>query len=70
MLCIIFFQSDNVALMATFVLGSKFGISEAFNLAYMGNIALFPTSFVATSYGICGFFGRASTIFAPYVAEL
>lgn len=41
-----------------------------FNLAYLGNMLLFPTSLVASSYGICNLFARAGTIFAPFIAEL
>ena len=70
MLCLIHTTTSSVAVPALFVLGSKFGISQALNLAYIGNILLFPTSFVATSFGICNIFARITTIFAPYLAEL
>jgi hypothetical protein len=52
------------------ILGGKFGISQAFNIAYLGNQELFPTAIVATSYGICNIFSRVTTIFAPYAAEI
>ena len=51
-------------------MGSKFGISSVFNLVYLGNTQIFPTSIVATTYGVCGVFARVFTIFAPYVAEI
>ena len=53
-----------------FVLGSKYGISSAFNLCYLGNNFLFPVSILATSYGVCNIFARLITIGAPYFAEL
>lgn len=52
------------------VLGAKFGVSQAFVVSYVGNYALFPSSIVGTTMGICNIFSRVSTIFAPYVAEL
>lgn len=55
---------------ATMVLGAKFGISSAFNLVYLGNNLLFPVSIKATSYGICNFVSRLFTVGAPFFAEL
>ena len=63
-------NGSNVYILAIFVLGSKFGISSAFNTAYCANTIVFPVSVVATTYGICNFFSRVLTIGAPYVAEL
>lgn len=52
------------------ILGSKFGVACAFNVAFVSNQQLFPVSFVATSMGYCNIFSNVGTIFAPYVAEL
>lgn len=52
------------------ILGSKFGVACAFNVAFVSNVQLFPVSFVATSMGYCNIFSNVGTIFAPYVAEL
>lgn len=48
----------------------KFGLSAALCLAYLATVLLVPIDNVATAMGICGFFARVSTIFAPIVAEI
>ena len=70
MLALIVYSGDNVYYMAVFVLGTKFGVSCAFNTAYCANNLVFPVTIVATSYGVCNFFARLLTIAAPYVAEI
>jgi MFS family permease len=60
----------NQLVISLMVLGSKFGVSQAFNIAYIGNVILFPVTIVASTYGVCNIFSRISTIFAPFVAEL
>ena len=61
---------DQQLLLSLLILGSKFGVSACFNLAYVGNQFLFPISIVATSYGICNVFSRFATIAAPGIAEI
>lgn len=39
-------------------------------MAYLGNVRIFPTSLVATSFGVCNIFARFGTQFAPFIAEL
>ena len=63
-------EDVNQFLISIMILGSKFGVSQAFNIAYIGNILLFPVTIVASTYGVCGIFARVSTIFAPFIAEL
>jgi OCT family organic cation transporter-like MFS transporter 4/5 len=63
-------HNKNNIVIASYVLGSKFGISSAFNTAYCANPMVFPVSIVATSLGICNFLSRLGTIFAPVVAEI
>jgi hypothetical protein len=63
-------QEQNKWIMPSLVLFAKFGISAAFNIVYIGNSALFPTLFTATSLGICNVLARTATIFAPFVAEI
>jgi MFS family permease len=63
-------QTTNEVLLACFILTCKFGISQAFNVAYIGNLMLFPTDVVTSSFGICNIFARISTILAPFVAEI
>ena len=52
------------------VMISKFGISAAFNLVYLGNGVLFPTLFTATSMGLCNIFARTASIASPFIAEI
>lgn len=70
MLSFLIYPGDDRYVLAFFVLGTKFGISCAFNTAYCGNNLVFPVTIVSTSYGICNMFARLSTIGAPYVAEI
>ena len=70
MLCLLLVPTEDKVLLATFVLLGKFGISASFNIAYIGNYYLFPSSIVATSFGICNIFARISSIGSPFVAEL
>lgn len=70
MLCLTFIDTLNQLLLALFILGSKYGVSQVFNMAYLGNVRIFPTSLVATSFGMCNIFARFGTQFAPFVAEL
>mmetsp|Transcript_16487 Transcript_16487/g.27996 ORF Transcript_16487/g.27996 Transcript_16487/m.27996 type:complete len:168 (+) Transcript_16487:1162-1665(+) len=70
MFCILVTQTDDQLLLALFILGSKYGISQVFNIAYVGNVLVFPTNIVGTTFGICNIFARFSTILSPFVAEL
>jgi hypothetical protein len=45
------------------------GIVTAFNLVYLIVNELFPTIYLATSYGACNIVGRAITIMSPLVAR-
>jgi hypothetical protein len=74
MVALIFYDPNgenvNQILISLMVLGSKFGVSQAFNIAYIGNVMLFPVTIVSSTYGVCNIFSRVSTISAPFVAEL
>jgi len=70
MVALIFYKGDSQFLLGLCILGSKFGVAQAFNLAYVGNTYLFPITVVASSFAICNVPARIITIFAPYVAEL
>jgi len=52
------------------VLLAKFGTSAGFNLSYVANAEVFPSLFQGTSMGMCNFFARSFTVFAPVVAEI
>jgi hypothetical protein len=62
--------TDNQLLLTLFILGSKYGICQLYNMLYVGTTYLFPIEFVATSFGICNIWARFFSIFSPYVAEL
>lgn len=66
---VIFYNAEG-ALIATFVLFAKFGISFAFNISYLATPRMFPTSICSTAFGICNLFARGSTILSPIIAEL
>ena len=70
MMALILFKTENQILLSLFILGSSYGVSQVFNLAYVGNFYLFEVHLVATSFSICNLFCRFCTIFSPYVAEL
>ena len=70
MVALIFADARDQLMIALAILVCKFGISQAFNVAYVGNIALFPVSIVATSFGICNVVARTAASFAPYLAEI
>jgi len=58
---------DLVPVMITF---ARVGNTMGFNVIYCANARLFPTKFVATSFGIANFIARVLTIGAPLVAEI
>ena len=62
--------TDQVLLFAFVLLMAKSGASLAFGFAYAIHIELFPAHFLISSYGICNFFCRGVTIFAPLIAEV
>jgi len=68
-LLVIFFHAEG-ALIATFVLFAKFGISFAFNISYLATPKMFPTRLCSTAFGICNVFARFATILSPLIAEL
>ena len=70
MIALLIYQGDSQPLLATFIMGSKFGIASAFNLIYLGNDHLFPITVVATAFGITNVPSRIATLAAPLVAEL
>lgn len=63
-------HTEYIMLFAFVLLMAKGGASLAFGFAYAIHIDLFPSHFLISSYGICNFFCRGVTIFAPLVAEV
>jgi len=48
---------------------TRCGLNVAFCFIFIIHTEIFPTFFLATSYGLCNFFGRSLTLSAPLVAE-
>jgi MFS family permease len=69
-LCLFVHGTDQILLYAFIVFLAKTGGSLAFGFAYAIHIEIFPSHFVISSFGICNFFCRGLTIFAPIVAEV
>ena len=69
-LCFFDAGTDQVLLYAIILLLAKNGASLSSGFAYAIHIDLFPSHFLVSSYGICNFFCRGLTIFAPIVAEV
>lgn len=69
-LCFFDKGTTQILLFACVLLIAKSVISLAFGLAYAIHIELFPSNFLISSYGICNFFCRGLTIFAPLIAEV
>lgn len=65
----IFLGETNKSLIPLMILGSKFGISGAFNTVYLAN-GVFPTVYSSTTFGLCNFFARLVSMLAPQFAEL
>ena len=70
MICLIIFPNSSQLLLALYILGSKYGVAQTFNAAYVGNQYLFTLHQVSSTFAIGNFFARFTTIFAPYIAEL
>jgi len=51
-------------LVPVMVLGSKFGVSAAFNLVYLAN-TLFPPIYASTTMGFFNAFARLASMLAP-----
>jgi hypothetical protein len=51
------------------VFATRCGLNVAFCFIFIIHTEIFPTFFLATSYGLCNFFGRSLTLAAPLVAE-
>ena len=69
-LCLFSQGTDAVLLYAFVLFLAKSGASLTFGYAYAIHIELFPSNFVVSTYGICNFFCRGLTIFAPFIAEV
>ena len=70
MLCLTLIRTKEQVFISLFILGSKFGVSQLFNLAFIGNTFLFPLPLVATSFAICNVISRCFLMLAPYIAEI
>lgn len=55
--------------LAGMVFLTRCGQNLAFCFIFIIHTELFPTSFLATSYGLCSFVSRGVTLLAPLIAE-
>ena len=69
-LFLLFLGVNDVKWIPIFIALGKGGISASFVIVYVATVELFPVLFAATAMGICNFFARFLTIFAPDVAEM
>jgi hypothetical protein len=64
-LLLIFYGEGTGAIISFLILFANFGIMSAFDIAYLINLELFPTIFLATAYGCCNVLGRLISILSP-----
>jgi hypothetical protein len=64
-LLLVFFGNSTGGLVSLLILFTNFGIVSAFDIAYLINLELFPTIFLATAYGCCNVLGRFISILSP-----
>ena len=68
-LCFFDAQTEYALPYALVLLLAKGGCTLSFGFTYAIHLDLFPSHFIITSYGVCNFFCRGLTMFAPMVAE-
>eukprot|EP00350_Pseudokeronopsis_sp_OXSARD2_P005865 CAMPEP_0170567256 /NCGR_PEP_ID=MMETSP0211-20121228/80364_1 /TAXON_ID=311385 /ORGANISM="Pseudokeronopsis sp., Strain OXSARD2" /LENGTH=124 /DNA_ID=CAMNT_0010888663 /DNA_START=945 /DNA_END=1316 /DNA_ORIENTATION=+ len=66
----LFYGDANPSVVPYMVLVIKFGVSAAFNIAYIANAALYPSVLSGTIFGITNIFARLASMFAPVIAEV
>jgi hypothetical protein len=71
-LVLTFFDTNTqyVLLYSLVLLVIKSGNGLGFGFIYVIHNELFPTYFLATSFGFCNFFSQILTAFAPMIAEV
>ena len=71
-LIIIFYGLDHqeAAFFPILIFGAKYGISVAFNCAFVGHNKIFPVLFAATAMGYCNMFARIFSAFSSLFAGL
>lgn len=65
----LFFFWD-IRLVPLFIILSRVGNSMAFNTVYVSNNRMFPTKYLASSFGIVNFISHLYAIAAPLTAEI
>lgn len=61
---------SKASLMPIFIILCRLGNSMSFNVAFGSNARLFPTKFVATTFGLANFVAHLFTTGSPMVAEI
>lgn len=64
------FMSENLTLLPFMICMARVGQSIIFNTAIISVNRLFPTTLVATAYGVVNFFAHMIACLAPFVAEI
>ena len=60
----------DVRLVPVFIIMCRVGNSMAFNTVYVSNNRLFPTKYLASTYGIVNFISHLYAVGAPLTAEI
>ena len=63
-------QNQESALFVCFVMVCKFGISGTYNIQLCSLAEVFPTSFIATGFGVTHFFSILFSICTPFMATI
>jgi hypothetical protein len=63
-------DTDNLVLNSILILAAKFGISGAFNIAFLVNSVYYPAVLASTAFGVCNLFARLISVTSPLIAEL
>ena len=69
-LLIIFNHSGSESWIPVMLMIARFGVSQAFVVAYLAVVLLYPTILTSTAMGVCNLLARIATITAPLVIEV
>jgi hypothetical protein len=61
---------SNISAVPVFIVLSRIGTNMSFNITYCSNSRLFPTKFLATTFGIVNLISHLISIGAPLIAEI
>jgi len=67
---LLLFFFNNLTMIPILIILSRVGITMSFNTVYISNSRLFPTKFLASTYGIANLISHLLAVLAPIVAEV